>query len=118
MRARVIAEAIGQQLKRRVIVENRLSAGGTIGALAVARSNPDRSTLLFTNNSHVVSPLERPAIKNPDGINHRGFFSGVSADQAKRKSMRRAKLPHAGFISALAAARFAPGLGPVAFGGT
>ena len=55
-RARVIAEAIGQQIKRRVIVENRSGAGGTIGALAVAKSKPDGSTLLFTNNSHVVSP--------------------------------------------------------------
>ena len=55
-RARVIAEAIGQQIKRRVIVDNRPGAGGTIGALAVAKSKPDGSTLLFTNNSHVVSP--------------------------------------------------------------
>ena len=55
-RARVIADAIGQRLKRRVIVENRPGAGGTIGTLAVARSKPDGSTLLFTNNSHVVSP--------------------------------------------------------------
>jgi tripartite-type tricarboxylate transporter receptor subunit TctC len=55
-RARIIAEAIGQRLKQRVIVENRPGAGGTIGALAVARSKPNGSTLLFTNNSHVVSP--------------------------------------------------------------
>jgi tripartite-type tricarboxylate transporter receptor subunit TctC len=55
-RARVIADAIGQRLKQRVIVENRPGAGGTIGALAVARSKPNGSTLLFTNNSHVVSP--------------------------------------------------------------
>ena len=40
-RARVIADAIGQRLKQRVIVENRASAGGTIGALAVAKSKPD-----------------------------------------------------------------------------
>ena len=55
-RARVIADAIGQRLKQRVIVENRAGAGGTIGALAVAKSKPDGSTLLFTNNSHVISP--------------------------------------------------------------
>jgi tripartite-type tricarboxylate transporter receptor subunit TctC len=55
-RARVIADAIGQRLKRRVIVENRPGAGGTIGTLAAARSKPDGSALLFTNNSHVVSP--------------------------------------------------------------
>jgi len=55
-RARVIADAIGQRLKQRVIVENRPGAGGIICALAVARSKPDGSTLLFTNNSHVISP--------------------------------------------------------------
>ena len=55
-RARAIADAIGQRLKQRVIVENRPGAGGTIGALAVARSKPDGSTMFFTNNSHVVSP--------------------------------------------------------------
>jgi tripartite-type tricarboxylate transporter receptor subunit TctC len=55
-RARIIAEALGQRIKRRVIVENRTGAGGTIGSLAVARAKPDGTTLLFTNNSHVVSP--------------------------------------------------------------
>ncbi len=55
-RARVIAEAIGQRLERRVTVENRPGAGGTIGAQFVARSKPDGATLLFHNNSHVVSP--------------------------------------------------------------
>ena len=55
-RARVIADAVGQRLKRRVIVENRPGAGGTIGASLVARSKPDGSTLLFTNNSYVISP--------------------------------------------------------------
>jgi tripartite-type tricarboxylate transporter receptor subunit TctC len=60
-RARVIAEALGQRLKQRVIVDNRAGAGGTIGALAVARSKPDGSTLLFTNNSHVISPHIYPS---------------------------------------------------------
>jgi len=55
-RARVIADAIGQRIKRRVIVENRPGAGGTIGTQYVARSKPDGATLLFTNNSHVVGP--------------------------------------------------------------
>jgi len=40
-RARVIADALGQRLKRRVIVENRPGAGGTIGTLAAARAKPD-----------------------------------------------------------------------------
>jgi tripartite-type tricarboxylate transporter receptor subunit TctC len=55
-RARVVSEAVGQRIKRRVIVENRPGAGGTLGTLYVARAKPDGGTLLFTNNSHVVSP--------------------------------------------------------------
>jgi len=56
LRARMMADALGQRLKRPVIVENRTGAGGTIGSLAVARAKPDGSTLLFTNNSHVINP--------------------------------------------------------------
>jgi tripartite-type tricarboxylate transporter receptor subunit TctC len=59
-RARVIADAVGQQIQRRVIVENRPGAGGTIGTVLVARAKPDGSTLLFTNNSHVISPHVYP----------------------------------------------------------
>jgi tripartite-type tricarboxylate transporter receptor subunit TctC len=55
-RARIIAEALGLRIKRRVIVENRTGAGGTIGSLAVAKAKADGATLLFTNNSHVISP--------------------------------------------------------------
>ena len=55
-RARVVSEAVGQRIKRRVIVENRPGAGGTLGTLYVARARPDGTTLLFNNNSHVVSP--------------------------------------------------------------
>src|SRR5262245_3272946 len=54
-RARVIVDALGERLKRRVIVENRPGAGGTIGTGQVARAKPDGSMLLFTNNSIVIS---------------------------------------------------------------
>jgi tripartite-type tricarboxylate transporter receptor subunit TctC len=59
-RARMIAEGLGRRLQRRVLVENRPGAGGTVGALAVARARPDGATLLFVNNSHVVSPHVYP----------------------------------------------------------
>jgi tripartite-type tricarboxylate transporter receptor subunit TctC len=54
-RARVIVDALGQRLSRRVIVENRPGAGGILGTAQVARAKPDGSTLLFTNNSHAIS---------------------------------------------------------------
>ncbi|HZP86566.1 MAG TPA: tripartite tricarboxylate transporter substrate binding protein [Burkholderiales bacterium] len=55
-RCRVIADALGQRLGKRVIVENRPGAGGTIGAAYVAKSKPDGATLMMTNNSHVIAP--------------------------------------------------------------
>jgi len=55
-RARLVVDALGKRLQRRIIVDNRPGAGGTLGALAVARSKPDAATLLFVNNSHVISP--------------------------------------------------------------
>ncbi len=55
-RCRVIADALGKQLGRRVIVENRPGAGGSIGTAFVASAKPDGGTLLMTNNSHVIAP--------------------------------------------------------------
>ena len=54
-RARIIAEALSGRLGRRVMVENRPGAGGTLGAQYVAKAKPDGSTLLFNNNSHVIN---------------------------------------------------------------
>lgn len=54
-RARVVADALGKRLQRRVIVENRTGAGGVVGTLFVARAKPDGATLLFTNSAHAIS---------------------------------------------------------------
>ncbi|WP_454766256.1 Bug family tripartite tricarboxylate transporter substrate binding protein [Cupriavidus campinensis] len=55
--ARAIAPALEQGLGRNVIVDNRPGAGGVIGATAVARAEPDGTTLLVTTpNAIVVLP--------------------------------------------------------------
>ncbi len=55
-RARISADALGKRLNRRVIVENRAGAGGTLASAVAARAKPDGSMLVFNNNSHVISP--------------------------------------------------------------
>jgi tripartite-type tricarboxylate transporter receptor subunit TctC len=54
--ARVIAEAMKQRTGQPWIVENRPGAGGVIGSDAVARSEPDGYSLLFTANNFLISP--------------------------------------------------------------
>jgi tripartite-type tricarboxylate transporter receptor subunit TctC len=50
--ARLIAQKLGERMSATIIVENRVGAGGAIGAVEVAKSDPDGYTLLF-----VASPF-------------------------------------------------------------
>lgn len=55
--ARPLAERLRPMLGN-VVVENRAGAGGTIGAAAVARADPDGNTLLMGSAAtHIVGPL-------------------------------------------------------------
>jgi len=53
--ARSIAQHMGQDLKRPVVVENKPGAGGNIAADYVAKSNPDGNTLLVTFTSFSIN---------------------------------------------------------------
>ena len=53
----MIADDIGRQWGQQVIVENRVGAGGNIGAEATARSAPDGYTIgMVTVSTHGVNP--------------------------------------------------------------
>ena len=49
--ARVVAQALTENLRQSVVVENRPGAGGMLSANAVARAANDGYTLLLTTNS-------------------------------------------------------------------
>jgi tripartite-type tricarboxylate transporter receptor subunit TctC len=56
--ARLIGQRMSAILGQSIVVDNRPGAGGTIGARAVAESDPDGYTLLLGNTSTlVISPL-------------------------------------------------------------
>jgi len=60
--ARVVAHAMGQQLGRTVVVENRPGAGGNLAAEAVARATPDGQTLLMSFTSHAINASLYPRL--------------------------------------------------------
>jgi tripartite-type tricarboxylate transporter receptor subunit TctC len=54
--ARTVLDKVSNQIGQSIIVENRVGAGGTTGAAAVARSDPDGHTILVHSSSHTVAP--------------------------------------------------------------
>jgi tripartite-type tricarboxylate transporter receptor subunit TctC len=58
--ARLVLEPVSQQLGQSIVVENRGGAGGTIGAGAVARADPDGYTLLVNSSAHSATPAIYP----------------------------------------------------------
>jgi len=53
--ARVVAEAMGRELRQTIIVDNRPSAGNIVGSAAVAQARADGYTLLLMSNGNAVS---------------------------------------------------------------
>jgi tripartite-type tricarboxylate transporter receptor subunit TctC len=53
---RAVFEQVAVQLGQAIVVDNRPGAGQTIGAGAVARSEPDGYTLLVNSAAHAIAP--------------------------------------------------------------
>ncbi len=53
--ARLVAQPLGAQLGKPVVVEGRPGAGGNIGSLALNRANPDGHIIGLPTGSHIVN---------------------------------------------------------------
>ena len=60
--ARLLAEAMRDELGQPLVVENRPGAGGNLGAEAVVRSAPDGHTLLVTAGGLAIAPSVQRAL--------------------------------------------------------
>jgi tripartite-type tricarboxylate transporter receptor subunit TctC len=63
--ARILADKLQGQWGHPVIVENRLGAGGLVGAKYVAQSDPDGHTIMMYASAFTVSTLLTPEVLNP-----------------------------------------------------
>jgi tripartite-type tricarboxylate transporter receptor subunit TctC len=57
---RTVFNQLSIDLGQSIIVENRTGAGGTLGAAAVARAEPDGYTLLAISSAHTIIPSVYP----------------------------------------------------------
>ncbi|HZQ71314.1 MAG TPA: tripartite tricarboxylate transporter substrate-binding protein [Burkholderiales bacterium] len=60
--ARILAEKLQAKWGQPVIVENRLGAGGLVGAKYVAQSEPDGHLIMMYASAFTVSPLLQPDV--------------------------------------------------------
>lgn len=63
--ARLLAEKLTGKWGQSVIVENRLGAGGLVGAKYVAQSEPDGHTIMMYASAFTVSTLLSPEVMSP-----------------------------------------------------
>jgi tripartite-type tricarboxylate transporter receptor subunit TctC len=70
---RIAFQKVGEQLNQQFVIDNRVGAGGTIGAAFVAKSTPDGYTLMVYSstllaNAHLYKKLPYDALKDFVGI--------------------------------------------------
>ncbi len=63
--ARIVAERLQASLGQAVIVENKLGAGGLIGAAYVAKGEPDGHLISIYTSAFTVAPLLSPGALDP-----------------------------------------------------
>src|SRR3954469_20143943 len=66
--ARILADKLSQKWGSAVIVENKLGAGGLVGAKYVAQSDPDGHLIMMYASAFTVSTLLNPEVLNPKDL--------------------------------------------------
>ena len=66
--ARILADKLQQKWGQPVIVENRLGAGGLVGAKYVAQAEPDGHLIMMYASAFTVSTLLSPDVLNPKDL--------------------------------------------------
>jgi tripartite-type tricarboxylate transporter receptor subunit TctC len=66
--ARLLADKLQTKWGQSVIVENRLGAGGLVGAKYVSQSEPDGTTIMMYASAFTVSTLLSPEVLNPKDL--------------------------------------------------
>ena len=79
--ARLMGAPLQAELGQSVIIDNKPGAGGTIGALEVARAAPDGYTLLLSNSAPIsISPAmqDQPRYDPVAGFTHVSYIGSVA----------------------------------------
>jgi tripartite-type tricarboxylate transporter receptor subunit TctC len=63
--ARIVSDAMARELGQRIIVENVAGAGGTIGSLRAAKSEPNGYTLILNHIGMATAPALYPGSVDP-----------------------------------------------------
>jgi tripartite-type tricarboxylate transporter receptor subunit TctC len=104
--ARVVTPRMAERLGQGFAVENRTGASGSLGALEVARAQPDGHTLLWDASSHLVNP----ALLRGLAFDYATAFTPVSLAVAFPSAIAvKADFPARSLAEFVAAARARPG---------
>jgi len=68
--ARIVFEPLGRQLGQALVIENRGGGGGTVGAAAVARAEPDGYTLMAHSSAHQDAAAARRCRQGQARLDH------------------------------------------------
>jgi len=105
--ARLLAQHMGQALGQQFVIENRAGAGGTIGARAVAKAQPDGYTLMV-GHSGVFAIA--PALYAEPGYDPRRDFTPIGLIASYQQVLvAHPSLPVGGIADLIALARKQPG---------